>query len=116
MSSGPCAGVLKAIGQQILFDRKPGVSAVFVVQLLFPAFDDSRKFNRLFAFHFSGDEGALTDDPGDRILPRLLGDLLRDQGAITFEFHVNIQIDPLVSDFRRHAAHLASLRILTATP
>lgn len=116
MSSGPRAGILKAIGQQILFDRKPGIGAVFIVQFLFPAFDDSREFNRLFAFHFSGDEGALPDDPSDRILPRLIGDLLRDQSSVALEFYINIQIDPLVSDFRRHAAHLASLRILTATP
>ena len=112
----PYIGILKPIGQNIFLDRKPGICAVFIVELLLPAMDDRGIFKRLFASDFLGDKGALADDPADRILTGLIGDLLGNQGPVTLESHINIEIDPLIPDFYCHKDYLASLSILTTTP
>ena len=112
----PHVGILKTIGQNILLDRKPGICAVFIVQLLLLAADYRCILKRFLASDFFGDKGTLTDDPADRILTGFIGDLLRNQRAVTLEAHVNVKIDPLILDFYCHMDHLTSLSILTTTP
>lgn len=89
---------------------------MLIIELLFLALDDCCELNRLLSLHFFGEKGTLVDNSDDRILTSLIGDLLRNQCPVSLEFHINVKVDPFVSDFSCHKRHLASLRIFTATP